>query len=68
MHDGDHWRAQGKLPLIRTDFHVGDHDWGNEDYVKFKVRCRGRYCGNTSELTRSGLFKKTHLQDTHGSR
>lgn len=35
--EGDHWRAQGRVTLIRTDFHVGDHDWANEDYVKRAV-------------------------------
>lgn len=33
----DHWRATGKMNLLRTDFHVGEHDWANEDQVKFAV-------------------------------
>ena len=35
--EGDHFRAKGKVSLIRTDFHIGDHDWANEDYVKYAV-------------------------------
>jgi len=33
----DHWRAQGKLSLERTDFHVGMGDWAGEAYVKHNV-------------------------------
>lgn len=35
--DGGYWRARGRLTLLRTDFHIGEHDWANETYVKFKV-------------------------------
>jgi polyisoprenoid-binding protein YceI len=35
--EGDHWRAKGKVSLMRTDFHIGEHDWSNEDYVKHAV-------------------------------
>jgi polyisoprenoid-binding protein YceI len=35
--EGDHWRAQGKTTLMRTDFHIGQGDWSNEDYVKHAV-------------------------------
>ena len=35
--EGDHYRAKGKVALIRSDFHIGEHDWANEDYVKFAV-------------------------------
>lgn len=34
---GDHWRAQGKATLTRTNFHIGEGDWSNEDYVKRAV-------------------------------
>jgi cytochrome b561/polyisoprenoid-binding protein YceI len=35
--EGDHFRAQGKAPLLRTDYRVGEHDWANESYVKYAV-------------------------------
>ena len=37
MQDGDHWRAQGKVTLLRSDFHIGEHDWASEAYVKYAV-------------------------------
>ena len=33
----DHWRASGKFPMLRTDFHIGEGDWSSEDYVKRAV-------------------------------
>jgi cytochrome b561/polyisoprenoid-binding protein YceI len=35
--EGDHFRAQGKVPLIRTDYKIGERDWANESYVKYAV-------------------------------
>lgn len=35
--EGDHWRAQGTVELTRTDFHIGEGDWSNEDYVRRAV-------------------------------
>lgn len=35
--EGDHWRAQGKVMLTRTDFHIGEGEWSSEDYVKHAV-------------------------------
>jgi len=35
--EGDHWRAQGKADLLRNDFHIGEGDWNNQDYVKYAV-------------------------------
>ena len=35
--EGDHYRATGKLPLLRNDYQVGAGDWANEDYVKYRV-------------------------------
>jgi polyisoprenoid-binding protein YceI len=37
VQEGDHWHAQGKVTLARTDFHIGDGDWSNEEYVKRAV-------------------------------
>ena len=35
--EGDHYRARGKVALMRQDYHVGEHDWASETYVKFGV-------------------------------
>ena len=35
--EGDHWRAQGKTTLTRTDFHIGTGQWSNDATVKFGV-------------------------------
>lgn len=37
VQDGDHWRAQGKVTILRQDFHVGLGQWANEQYVKYNV-------------------------------
>jgi len=35
--EGDYWRVRGNAVLRRDDFHVGEGDWNNEDYVKYAV-------------------------------
>jgi polyisoprenoid-binding protein YceI len=35
--EGDHWRAQGKVSLIRNEFGVGQGDWASEDTVAWAV-------------------------------
>lgn len=35
--EGDHWRAQGRVTLMRTDFAVGQGSFANENYVKHAV-------------------------------
>jgi polyisoprenoid-binding protein YceI len=35
--EGDHWRAQGKTTLTRTDFHIGAGQWSSDDTVKLGV-------------------------------
>jgi polyisoprenoid-binding protein YceI len=35
--EGDHWRAQGKVTLVRSDFHIGEGDWADEKIVKLNV-------------------------------
>lgn len=35
--ENDHWRAKGKVNLTRTDFHIGEGQWSNENYVKYGV-------------------------------
>jgi polyisoprenoid-binding protein YceI len=37
VQEGDHWRAQGKVTLLRSDFHVGTGEWASESYVKYAV-------------------------------
>ncbi len=35
--EGDHWHAQGKVTLKRTDFDLGQGMFANETYVKYAV-------------------------------
>ena len=35
--EGDHWHAQGKVALMRTDFDLGQGMFANEAYVKHAV-------------------------------
>jgi polyisoprenoid-binding protein YceI len=35
--EGDHWRAQGKTTLTRTDFHIGAGQWSSDETVKLGV-------------------------------
>jgi len=35
--EGDHWRAQGRVTLMRTDFSIGQGSFANESYVKHAV-------------------------------
>ena len=35
--EGDHWRAQGKVTLMRDDFSLGQGMFANETYVKHAV-------------------------------
>lgn len=37
VQDGNHWRAQGKTTLLRTDFHIGEGQWSDDKTVKLKV-------------------------------
>jgi len=35
--EGDHWRASGKVTLLRNDFALGQGEFAGEDYVKHAV-------------------------------
>jgi polyisoprenoid-binding protein YceI len=35
--EGDHWRAQGKITLDRTDYKIGQGQWESDGTVKFPV-------------------------------
>ena len=35
--EGDHWHARGKTMLIRTDFHIGEGAWADNETVKLAV-------------------------------
>jgi len=35
--EGDHWRAQGHVTLMRTDFQIGQGSYASESYVKHAV-------------------------------
>jgi len=35
--DGDHWRAQGRAMLVRSDFHIGEGEWASDQTVRLVV-------------------------------
>jgi polyisoprenoid-binding protein YceI len=35
--EGDHWRAQGKTTLMRSDFNIGQGQWSDDKTVRLKV-------------------------------
>jgi polyisoprenoid-binding protein YceI len=40
VHEDDHWHSQGKVDVLRSDFHIGEGQWSDEKYVKFAVEVK----------------------------
>jgi polyisoprenoid-binding protein YceI len=40
VHEDDHWRSQGKVDILRSDFNIGEGQWSDEKYVKFAVEVK----------------------------
>jgi polyisoprenoid-binding protein YceI len=40
IHEDDHWRSQGKVDILRSDFNIGEGQWSDEKYVKFNVEVK----------------------------
>jgi len=40
VQEDDHYRSQGKVNILRSDFHIGEGQWSDEKYVKLAVEVK----------------------------